>query len=146
MIRKIKRITIKLNNRTPDKPYRQTWVVLDFPTLGTRCLFHLSEFFFRIFWFKLVTKHPIVVEIYITWGASYFPYLSSTYLSYNQNVNFGALYRNVPKQTTRRRVPNVGKSRTTHVRTTQIWYPLIFIQKKFGRDHDHERYKQMKDS
>jgi hypothetical protein len=40
-------------------------------------------------------------EIYITWGASHFPYLSSTYLSYNQNVNFGALYRNVPKQTTR---------------------------------------------
>ena len=43
----------------------------------------------------------MVVEIYITWGASHFPYLSSTYLSYNQNVNFGALYRNVPKQTTR---------------------------------------------
>jgi hypothetical protein len=43
----------------------------------------LSEFFFRIFWFKLVTKHPIVVEIYITWGASHFPYLSLTYLSYN---------------------------------------------------------------
>jgi hypothetical protein len=37
-----------------------------------------SESCFRIFWFKLVTKHPIVVEIYITWGASHFPYLSST--------------------------------------------------------------------
>jgi hypothetical protein len=30
-----------------------------------------------------------------------FPYLNSTYLSYNLYVNFGALYRNVPKQTTR---------------------------------------------
>jgi hypothetical protein len=29
------------------------------------------------------SSHPIVVEIYITWGASHFPYLSSTYLSYN---------------------------------------------------------------
>jgi hypothetical protein len=28
-------------------------------------------------------SHPIVVEIYITWGASHFPYMSSTYLSYN---------------------------------------------------------------
>jgi hypothetical protein len=26
------------------------------------------------------------------------------------------------------------------------WYPLIFIQTNFGRDHDHERYKQMKSS
>ena len=27
-----------------------------------------------------------------------------------------------------------------------MWYPLIFIQTMFGRDHDHERYKQMKSS
>ena len=27
-----------------------------------------------------------------------------------------------------------------------FWYPLIFIQTKFGRDHDHEQYKQMKGS
>ena len=27
-----------------------------------------------------------------------------------------------------------------------FWYPLIFIQTKFGRDHDHEWYKQMKSS
>jgi hypothetical protein len=40
------------------------------------------EFFFRIFWFKLVTKHPIVVEIYITWGASHFP----------KNVNFFSFF------------------------------------------------------
>ena len=40
-----------------------------FPTLDTRCLFHFSVFFFRIFWSKLVTELSIVVEIYITWGA-----------------------------------------------------------------------------
>jgi hypothetical protein len=50
---------------------------------------------------NLISTDIHLDKVHITWGASHFPYLSSTYLSYNQNVNFGAIYRNVPKQTTR---------------------------------------------
>jgi hypothetical protein len=70
----------------------------------------------------------MVVEIYITWGASHFPYLSSTYLSYNQNVNFGALYRNVKElrqmeeaaSAQRREIENNPRQNDTNLISTDI--------------------------